>query len=307
MWLIVVMSEEHEYPLHVRVQMSGYDSNRYAVLQADSALMFHVHASGFSALAMSMRRDTVTLTVEMHGDAVQHYQRPAAGGTGVLLCHSIAAVDLIETFYQQFSHYRLRSASSPKDSLRLVLVTRSSKTVPVNIADLQVAFTDGYGLYGEPSVDPAQVTLYGPVEALANIHELRLTPTAVSPLHTSAVLQLPLDPVWNRFGDVKTSTTHVSVSIPVSPYVERRFSLPISVLHADSTVRLHLYPDQVEVRVWVAHNDVASLSASALEVAVDYRDIHSGIPMLQPRLVRFPDRVRMRSITPQEIQYVIIK
>ncbi len=291
-WLLVSMSETRDFPLQVQVSLSGYDVDRYAVLQADSTVTFQVKISGFSALALGLRRSPVVLPVEMGGHATRR---------------AVAVADLADPLRQQLSRYRLHAVASQRDSLRLVLAPRASKTLPVDIGTLQVSFADGYGLYGEPEVSPAEVTLYGPQATLDRIASLQLAPAAIANLNATASHRLPLDPVWERYGDVAVSATHVSVNLPVRPYVERAFSLPVVVLPADSSLQLRLYPDRATVRLWIARDDLGTVSPSHFTLAVDRADILAGRSSLTPRLTRFPDHVRVRSIEPAELQYVIIQ
>ena len=53
-WLGVSMSEERTYPLRVQVVMTGYDTIRYAVVEADTALDVQVKMSGFDAFLHSI-------------------------------------------------------------------------------------------------------------------------------------------------------------------------------------------------------------------------------------------------------------
>lgn len=306
-WFVVSMSEYRNYPLHARVDMTGYDTDRYAVLRADSTVALQVQASGFAALALSLRRTPPILSVDMRADAVRRYQRPSHDGSAATLCRSVAVADICESLRQQLSRYGVRHTVSARDSLRLTLVARDSRTYRVTIDAVQVSFADGYGLYGEPSVSPSEVTLYGPREVLDRIQTLRVAPAAIAGLSASASHTLPIDPVWEQYGDLVPSSERVAIHIPVQPYVERSYTLQLSVAHADTSHRIRLYPDRATLRLWVARCDLSVVSASAFDLTVDYADIIAGRPHLTPRLSRFPEQVRIKSIEPSEIQYVIIK
>ncbi|MBP3763750.1 MAG: hypothetical protein J6I49_07730 [Bacteroidales bacterium] len=306
-WLVLSMSEIREYPFQVKVAMTGYDNRRYAAVSADSALAFQAQATGFSALLFSLRRTPVVLTLDMHGPAVKRYPLASPGGTGRHLCYAVGIDDVSESLRGQLARYGVRMSGAGRDSLRLVLAARASKTLKVSIDNLKVSFADGYGLYGEPTVVPSEVTLYGPQESLDRIDALRLSPAAVAGVKASDSLRLPLEPVWEQYGNVVSSASHVQVYIPVQPYVERAYTVPVRVAQPDSTSRLQLYPDRVDLKVWVAWCDLATVSASGFDVEADYADVLSGKPHLEPRLVRFPEQVRVRSMEPSEIQYVVIR
>ena len=176
-----------------------------------------------------------------------------------------------------------------------------------DISDVRINFTDGYGLYGEPKVAPREVTLYGPEEALSHITELKALPVEINDVSKSRSYQIGIDTSWKQYGDIYASTEELTLTLPVENYVERQYTLPVTVEGLDTSVHLRLYPEQVVVQVWVAQRDIASVTAERFSVSADYGDILAGAPRLTLRLSRFPESVRPRAIIPSEAQYVIIK
>lgn len=283
-WLGVSMSEENEYPLEVRVEMVGFDTVRYAVVSADTLLPLQVTMSGFNAFLNSYRQQHVEVAVPEEGDAVE-----------------------VASLRQQFIRSILgaKEVSSTVDSLRVVLAPRGQRTFCPRIDNVNFAFTDQHGLYGEPTVTPAEVTLYGPDEVLAQIKELKVAATNIRDISASATYHLPLEPVWQQYADVYPSVTEMAIYLPVEAYVEKDYRVPITVLGADSTVSLRLYPEVATVRAWVAQRDL--LREPEFVVAVNYSDIFLNEGHLAPRLVEFPSFVRPRNVEPSEIQCVVIQ
>ena len=304
-WTGVVMSEYHEYPFQLEVDMSGFDANRYAVLSADTALVLNVEQPGFDALWLSLRKGPQLLSVDVRDVAVHRFVRQRQGVKE--LCFSIAVSDLGERFHERFDRYGARRFSSSRDSVRLVLVERAHKTLRPSIANVSLSFADGCGLYGEPVVSPREVTLYGPEEALSQINELHVKPIRIHGIDGSHGYRLALDPVWNEFGDVHVSTEYLTLKLPVESFVERDYTLPVSVEGIDGNVNLRLYPDRVTARVWVAQKDITEVSAAQFSLVADYRDVLKGSRRLKLRMARFPEGVRLRSLSSDEVQYVIIR
>ena len=278
------MSEEGEYPMEVRVEMVGFDTVRYAVVNADTVLPLKVTMSGFNAFLNSHYQQHVEVTVPEDGSAVE-----------------------VDALRQQLLHSSLgaKEVSSSVDSLRFVLAPRGQRTFRPRIDNVNFSFTDQHGLYGEPSVTPAEVTLYGPDEVLAQIKELKVAATNIRDISASGTYELPLEPVWSQYADVHPSVTEVSIYLPVEAYVEKDYSVPITVLDADTSVSLRLYPEAATVRAWVAQRDL--LREPEFVVAVNYSDIFLNEGRLAPRLVEFPSYVRPRNVEPAEIQCVVIQ
>lgn len=305
-WLAVAMSEKQEYSIPVRVEMAGFDAKRYAVLEADTSLTLQVEASGFNALFLSLKKTPVTLRVDMNGEAVRRYIRRTADGQREI-CHAVAVSDLSEPLSRQLSPYGARQMGSSRDSLVLVLVERGSKTFRPDISQVRINYADGYGLYGQPLLVPSEVTLYGPQEILATIDELKVQPVEFNNVSESSNFRVSIDTSWKSSGDLYASVNMLTLSIPVGRYVEREYSVPVTVDGADTSMHLRLYPDHVTLRVWVAEDAMGSVTSDRFHVTADYGDIQEGAARLRLRIAQFPKTVRVRSITPEEIQYVIIQ
>ena len=283
-WLGVSISEHNEYPMKVRVEMVGFDTVRYAVASADTVLPLKVTMSGFNAILNSYHQPELQVTVPEERDAV------AVSDLRKQLLHVILGA---------------KEVTSPIDSLHVVLAPRGQRAYQPRIDDVEFTFTEQHGLYGEPTVTPSEVVLYGPDEVLAQIPVLKVAATSIRNISESGTYRLPLEPVWRQYADVHPSCTEVEVHLPVEAYVEKDYRVPITVLGADTSVSLRLYPEVATVRVWVAQRDLHR--ELDFVVAVSYDDILAQEGRLAPHLMEFPAFVRPRSVEPAEIQAVVIQ
>ncbi len=291
-WLGVSMSEERSYPLQVRIVMTGYDTIRYAVVEADTALDIQVRMSGFDAFLHSLAGNP---TVEVPFKSGEW--RAESGEWRV------ESGELSERLRQEI--LGAKQVSSKTDSLRVRLAPLSHRSYRPRIDAVKFSFVEQYALYGEPRVTPAEVTLYGPEEALARIDEVCAMPTDLYGIQSSGTYRLRLDPVWSKFPDVRPSCTELKIYLPVEAYVEKEYQVPVTVMNADTTVRLRLYPEQATVRAWVAQCDLQR--SPDFVVSIDYADILTHGGRLEPQLVEFPSYIRPRSVEPHEVQCVVIK
>lgn len=304
-WLGVAMSESQEYTIPVKVEMQGFDTKRFAVVRADSVLSLQVRSTGFNAMILSLRTETLTVALDMNNEFVHRYSQQRGAETDYY--RVVAVGDLSSQLNNQLSSMGVHMVGSPKDSLLLILNERYSRTFVPDINNLRINFSDGYGLYGEPTMTPKEVTLYGSREVLSSIDHIGVKSTVLNDVRASGTYTLALDDSWRSQGDVYASAEQLTVEIPVKRFIERRFSIPVTIPDADSTHSLRLYPDRAELHVWVAQDDLATVSSDRFEVTASYDDIRSGAQRLKLSVSRFPRNVRIRNLNPAEIEYVIIK
>lgn len=287
-WLGVSMSEPMEYSMQVRVSYVGYDTVRYAMVSADTSLTLRIQSDGYTAFLMGMLDEKPEVEVSVSGSGMQR----AAG-----IDNLYAAV--------RESMVGIKGVSCGVDSLRVTLAERSHKTFRPTLDQVSFEFSEQYALYGQPRITPAEVTLYGPEEALATITVLPVAKTTVSGINASGSYTMKLEPVWRQAGDVHPSCTEVSVYVPVEAYVEREYKVPIQVADADTSVTIHIYPSEATLHVWIAQRDLHR--EPEFTVTVNYADILANGSHIVPQLTEFPSYTRPRSIEPSEVQCVIIK
>jgi hypothetical protein len=282
------MAEPEEYRVNAKVEMVGYDTVRYAVVSADTSVAFRVTTDGYRAFLFSMRHEEPELKIQVEGDVLQY---------------SVAVESLYEILRGQMGG--VKNVAGAVDSVRMTLAERHHRVYRPSLDRVDFSFAEQYGLYGQPTVSPAEVTLYGPEEALAAIDEVRVAPSSVTDIKASGSYRLPLEPVWKQYPDVHPSSSEVSVYIPVEAFVEREYHVPVTVSGADTNVELRIYPEEVTLRVWVAQRDLAR--TPDFEVVIDYGEVLQHKSTIQPRLQSYPSYIRPRSIEPGEVQCVIIK
>lgn len=301
----MAMSETREYTLSVKLRPSGFDPKRYAVASADTSLSLQVESTGFNMLVLSLRKEPPSFLFDIRNEAVKHYLRQR--GEVEDLYRSVAVTDVSSLLSDQLSSTGVRVIGSAKDSLLFILNERAHKVFRPDLGKIKINFSDGYGLYGEPMVSPSEVTLYGSPDALATIEKVGVKAETLNDVRETGTYRIPLDDKWKSLGDIFASTEMLTVNIPVKRFVEREYLVPVSVATPDTSRRLRLYPDHVTLRLWVAQEDVATISADRFTVTADYNDILAGEKKLKLCVSRFPRNVRIRSIEPIEIEYVIIK
>lgn len=304
-WLAMAMSEKKEFSFPVKVVMSGFDAKRYAVVNADTTMMLQMESTGVRALLLSLKKEPLTFVLDIKNDAVRRYSRQRGAVTD--LFRTVAIADLSVPLSDMLSSEGVRFLGSTKDSLQLVLNERESKVFRPELNNLKINFADGFGLYGEPLVSPTEITLYGSPEVLAAITQVSVCPEVLNDVRETSTYSVAIDTSWKKLGDVFCSANMLTVNIPVKRYVEQHYTVPVTVMGADSSHNLHLYPERVTLHVWVAQDDLASVTADRFAVSANYDDILSGRQRLRLYVNRFPRNVRIRKIEPEEIEYVIIK
>ena len=291
-WFVWAMSDVQTYPTQVRVEMTGLDTARYAVVKADTMLSIDVESDGFSAMRRYFKLKRHEVMVDM---------TTASGTAGRL---GVAVPDFISSLKEQLGLPSALKVTSSQDSIRIWVSARKSRGYVPKLRNVNFKFTNQCGLYGEPKIYPDTVWLYGSEMSLSKVDELFTKAVTVDGISGNDTVILDLEPVWEKYSDLRVSTKQVELRIPTQPYTEKMFKLPIGVENGDTNLRVKLYPEYVDVTIWVPIKEHSKILAEQLEASIVLRrNEDRGQVMIK----NFPSSVRVKSITPEYVQYVIIK
>ena len=288
-WLGVTMSEHHDYPLSVHVEWVGYDTARYVVTHADTLLPLTIRSNCF-------------LAISRYTAVKQHpYQITASSDTTVKVGGA-----LFDDLLQQFAFHGTHGISSNIESLSLSLVERGRKGYMPQLRNIQFDFAEQCGLSGSPVIEPDTVWLYGDPVLLQQIPELVTTPAHLTQLNDSCHVTLALDPVWQRYPDLRSSADSIRLFLPIDRFVEKTLSVPVRFQCTDNQLQVRLHPERADVTLWVPVKDYDKITFDMVHLAVDYipGDNAQALPV---RASHFPAGTRVKHISPSTIQYVILR
>lgn len=283
------MSETTDYSTPIRVQWTGYDTARYVVRHADTLLPTTIRSNGYIAITRwrTLRHRSFELTTT--GDTVV----------------KVNAL-LLDQLGQQLDFDGVVSISSPVESLRLTLTERQGRAYTPLLRDVEFLFADGRGLSGDPIVNPDTVWLYGDSVILQRIAEVATLPSLVGPVADSGWHRLALNPVWEKYPDVRSSTDSISLYLPVEAFSRKTFTVPVTFTGVVDGTTVRLQPDRVQVTLWVPVKSYDWLSADQLrvEVKAGTADATGRLPV---RVSQFPAGTHIDHVSPDRIQYYQLK
>jgi len=130
-------------------------------------------------------------------------------------------------------------------------------------------------------------------------------PQTIKNIRVEGRYRVKLQPVWKDFADVYPSVESILIHIPVDTFIEKNVTVPITFTAAKSIKRVQLYPSEIKVNYLVPKRLYGNFSSDDFQVSVTLDDDSSSY--LTPVVTRFPADVRIKNMSPQKIQYIIIK
>ncbi|MBR2637827.1 MAG: YbbR-like domain-containing protein [Bacteroidaceae bacterium] len=185
----------------------------------------------------------------------------------------------------------------------LVYYTReSAMRLPINIRGV---FSPAKQYIAEkPYSLPDSVWVYAPLRIADTLQYISTQLFEIGELRDSAKLQLELSVPDN----VSCHPQSVTVVIPVSPYAEKSYDVPIYGIGLPMNYRLKTFPSRVKLVMNVNMSQYDTLSPEDFEVAVNYDEIEDGSSVrAKVHIVSAPEGVHDIRIIPDEVEFLIEK
>lgn len=295
-WLVSSMSEPKVFREHYRLCFDGIDTARYAVTAIDSSLTLDIRSNGFQAFRRGLNRNKA-----IHIDVARKIDEKKADDIQL----SLLTDEYTDIIRKQLDMRGVSDVKPVANMLHVKLAQRQSKAFVPEIDNVGFQFDAMVGLCGKPQVRPDTVYLYGSQASLDKIDAVRAEPQTIKNIRISGKYRVQLAKEWQKFPDVHPSTQTVDIYIPVETFTEKSVSVPVNYSTDKNYKRVQIYPASVTVKCLVPQNKYAAINSDNFSVTA--RLVSDSSNYLTPVVTSFPSDVRIKSISPQQLQFIIIK
>ncbi len=280
-----------QYRVAVTSQVEGHEN--HAVSR--EALVIRGDATGFLVLsARSHRKNPQTIEVKVDPKFLH-----SAGGEGDLF--TLATSDIREQLAGELSGW-LNIDFIETDSLSFNFASQSYVKVPVN-PQISLSFAPQHMQVGEMEIRPDSVLVYGDVQLLAGVTEVRTERISLGGLRKPAQGYASLESLKG----LRIDCSEVLYSVDVQRYVEQVRTVQVKAVNLPDDKRLMFLPSSVELTWRAPFSSKAAKGQDDMSLTVDYREFSASrnsktIPVLET------DReIFSYSLSPRMVECIIVE
>ena len=290
LWLLIKLSEEYNTQTTFLFRIEGVPADKWIAAPEQTA-KFSMTTDGFHTLQFEMIRE-VRRCVSVHLDEVPY--RLENGNT-----YSFSSQYVAEKIAKRLNIDP--SDISMNDAMvYFTMDAMKSKTVPVVLRS-ELKTQRQYDVYGQPALTPATVTVYGPEEVLDTLKAVKTVKLHKIGLSENFSESVPLD---LPDGLLQSEVSAVKVDVEVERFTETDVLVP---LVPPDSLRVRFFPEAVTVKCLVAIRDYADLAPDLFRVECDRQQFDAHQPLLDVRLVEWPQPVQVLDVKPDKVEYLIVQ
>lgn len=288
-WLLIAVSNQYTFTINAGIEYVNMPEKRaFHPLQSDTVSV-KIKMSGWNVLLAKMRADSTNIQVDLSSLNTRNF---------VVFSNQIGFIN------RQFPNEKRVISVSP-DTLYFDFSRQRQRKVPIKVPT-NISFKKQYGFVGETKVNPAEVTITGPTEDVANIEFLE-TDTIKGDLVFTDIRT-----VAHIHKNHKTNITiyprMTELVIPVGELTEKIIEVPIKIINGMKYTSVRTVPSKVSLTVMVPLKDFVKWTASDFEAVVDmanWEDKH--VKSLPVRITMIPDFVQLIKLEPQNVDFFVRK
>jgi hypothetical protein len=295
-WFTIKLSDDYDTVIQVPVTFTHVPRNKVLTFVSDSMLLVEVKDKGSNLVRMLFVEEIRPYAISLRFLPLYPKGNEFYGmvSTAVLLNEIEREEGLLG-----------KIVSISPDTIYLKFQSEISRKVPVR-ANLDLTFEKQFMRYGNIEYSPDSVEVKGPAEIVG-----QLDSAALGKIHAEKLNQ-------NVSGEISfpedTLNTHLSYSpekitymIPVEKFTEAETEVPVIIVNAADS-KLKIFPDKVKVLYNVALKDYARIEPGMISAVADFSTVDlSGEDKVKVGLESYPEYIRINKISPEKVEFIIIK
>jgi hypothetical protein len=296
-WMLIKLSESYSSHIFVPIVYDEIPEGKILVNKIDTTLKIGITERGFALawLKYFSRREPFQINLEE--------QR--------LLPHMHQYVALVNTeqwsqnFLNQFDLNGKVDYILP-DTLAFYFEDRYSKQVPVR-SNAEINYRKQFFAYDSLTIKPRQVNISGLYKTISEIDFLTTEPVTYQNLSTAINETIPLQKPANS-PDILIEPNEVHLQLRVEKFTESQIDIPITTINQPENARIKIFPESVSIKYLVALIDFKEINQDLFICTVDLSVISkTNKNKLDVTLSNFPPNIKIISIDPAEVDFLVLK
>lgn len=290
LWLLIKLSDDYTTQTVFRVQLDDVPAEKW-LSSPEQTVKLSLNIDGFHTLKLNMIREAKRVISVSLSEVPYRLEN----GTTYSFGSQYVAEKIADLLEVSASDLTMNDAK-----LYFTMDPLRSNVVPIELRS-EIKTARQYGVYGIPILTPASITIYGPEDIIDTIKSVKTNLLSRSNVTQDISEEVGLDLLDDR---IHSNTKSVKVSLEVQKFTETDVSVPIAY---PDTLQLRIFPETMTVKCLVPMKDYAVLVPENFRVELDLNQLKALQPLIDVRLVAWPQNVQVLETKPDKVEYIFIQ
>lgn len=287
-WLMVKLSDDYTITLKFNAKFIDTPANQI-IRNEEYPIEATVVASGFKLLnyyLVPQKSREITVSLKNAKYKILSDNRYTIGNA--MVKESIA----------DFLEISVNDVALSQSDYVFTMYKLAAKRVKV-ILQTDLTFRSQYNLYGEPTVTPDSITIYGAFNTLKDYDHINTIVVSEKNVREDINKHVAIQ----QEEDIYFDLNEVEVNIDVEKFTESEVTLPINTLGINN---ITIFPNKAKVKYIVAMKDYPNINTMSFNIEIDTTDFKTQ-ELLPLKVAVYPNNTSIIGIIPEKVEYLMTK
>jgi len=295
-WLLIKLSEEDSGAIKYPVIYTNLPEGKQMTGASANHLYLHKNLKGFELINEKFFKKHYPLVIDL--SQLKTNKKSSKFNSYLIVS------DIVNRIENQVEDYFKMISINP-DTIFFNFEDIASKKVVVNL-NLTYNLRQQFQLYDTIKISPDSISISGIQSIIDTIDNVSTERMNLSDISENQLLKIPLKKIPTK-EEVRFSVNEIDVSIKVEKFTESMVSIPIKVISEDTTTRIRIFPNLVNITFHVALKDFNRIDTGMFVAAVKYDQGETANKMLEIEMINYPEFVKIAKTEPEKVEYIVLK
>ncbi len=296
-WMLIKLSDQYTTDITIPIIYSDIPEGKILVNKVDTILKIRLTDRGFALVWVKYFKKKDPLSIDLKGIRLQQQM------------HQYVAMVGTEAWSKSFlDQYNLigKVDNIDPDTLAFYFEERYTKKIPVKV-NVTLNFSKQFFAYDSLVVRPDSVIVSGLYQSINEIDFVETVPFTFTDLNKSIDKNIRIKPPLN-YQEIKLDPATVNLTLTVEKFTESQIEIPINKVNQPAGIRIKIFPEKLIVKYLIALKDFKKINPDMFVCNVDLSQIFDGNNNKPDvSLKTFPSYIRIVSIEPAEVDFLVLK
>ncbi len=294
-WVMIKLSKEYTTEIKYPIVYQKVPHDKVLVKTSDSLLRLKIETKGFRLFFLR----NIRIPHPLYIDASESLYKVPGSRNRYFLPISEFGRDLNRQL-----NSKTKLLSVEPDTLFVQIKEVESKKIPVK-PQYTIELPTQYKPYGQVKVKPDSIIVSGLDMYLDTLEAVYTKAFKIKEVDKDKY-SISIANAYKKQG-IHLSKDEFTVHFDIEKFTEEQRTLPLYVYNQPDTIQVKTFPSEVEISYLLAIKDYNKIAGSDFKAYVDYSDIKSDKNTLRVKLDEYPDQVEINNISPEKVEFIIIK
>lgn len=296
-WMLIKLSEKYTTDITIPIVYSDIPEGKILVNKVDSLIKIGITDRGFALAWVKYFKKKDPLSIDLK-DLRLHQNM-----------HQYVALVSTESWANNFlGQYNLNGSvdNINPDTISFYFEDRYFKKVPVK-TNVTLNFSKQFFAYDSVIITPDSTMVSGLYQSIDNIDFVETVPFTFNNLNKSIDEKISLKiPIESP--NIRLDPATVNLKLSVEKFTESQIEIPITKINQPNEMRIKIFPEKLTVKYLIALKDFKKINPDMFVCNVDLSQVLDGSSnKLDVSLKSFPSYIRVLSIEPAELDFLVLK